>query len=282
MTRLPNRALAAIAVVLVLAAALVYVVKTRHKAEPAIKTAGIIEGIEVNLAAKAAGKIGSICCNEGDNVRQGQVAISLDSEDLKAAVAQSVANVEKAKVQMEEAEKKLKRARGLVQKEFISQEALDSAVAARDASVADFHLANATLAFNQAKLADTTILSPVSGTVVFKAFEKGEMVSPGQTILTIVDLASLYARVDLDETLIGRISLNSEAWVTTTGQPARTFRGRVSEIGRYAEFATERDVTRGRQDIKTFHVKIAVEDRSGALKPGMTVEVKIPTPFRNE
>jgi hypothetical protein len=54
------------------------------------------------------------------------------------------------------------------------------------------------------------------------------------------------------------------------------FKGKVSELGRYAEFATQRDVTRGRQDIKTFRVKINIEDSAGLLKPGMTVEVEIP------
>jgi len=56
----------------------------------------------------------------------------------------------------------------------------------------------------------------------------------------------------------------------------KAFRGKVSEIGRYAEFATQRDVTRGRQDIKTFRVKIKIDDKEGILKPGMTVSVEIP------
>jgi hypothetical protein len=56
----------------------------------------------------------------------------------------------------------------------------------------------------------------------------------------------------------------------------------VSEIGRYAEFATQRDVTRGRQDIKTFRIKIRVADSHGMLKPGMTVEVKIPRRHKDD
>jgi HlyD family secretion protein len=111
---------------------------------------------------------------------------------------------------------------------------------------------------------------------VFKALEKGETVSPGVTILTIVDLADLYVRVDLDETMVGNISLNSEAIIRTVGTPQRTLKGKIYEIGRYAEFATQRDVTRGRQDIKTFRVKVRFADTGGVLKPGMTVEVEIP------
>jgi HlyD family secretion protein len=106
--------------------------------------------------------------------------------------------------------------------------------------------------------------------------EKGETVSSGMTIITIVDTDNLYVRVDIEETLIGYAVLGGEAFITADGIPNKVFEGRVSEIGRYAEFATQRDVTRGRQDIKTFRIKIRVADSQGLLKPGMTTEVKIP------
>jgi HlyD family secretion protein len=72
------------------------------------------------------------------------------------------------------------------------------------------------------------------------------------------------------------VALDSEAFIRAEGIPGKVFKGKVSEIGRYAEFATQRDVTRGRQDIKTFRVKVKVTDTGGVLKPGMTVEVEIP------
>jgi hypothetical protein len=127
----------------------------------------------------------------------------------------------------------------------------------------------ATLTYSRAKLAETAVKSPISGVVVFKALEKGETVSPGPTILTFVDVDNLYIRVDLEETIIGSIALNSEASIRTEGAPDRIFKGTVSEIGRYAEFATQKDVSKGRQDIKTFKVKITVSDSGGFLKPGL-------------
>ena len=136
--------------------------------------------------------------------------------------------------------------------------------------------AEAGLAFSRSKLEDTTIYSPVSGTIVYKALEKGETVNPGSVILTIVELDNLYVRADIEETLVSNVVLGSEASVTVESMPGKVFKGKVSEIGRYAEFATQRDVTRGRQDIKTFRVKIKVDDKEGILKPGMTVSVEIP------
>ena len=142
--------------------------------------------------------------------------------------------------------------------------------------MANLKESEANLSYNIAKFDDTTMTSPISGTVVLKSLEKGEMVSPGMTVLTIVDMGDLYVRVDIDETLINSIAIGGEALIKAEGNSNAVFKGTVSEIGRYAEFATQRDVTRGRQDIRTFRVKIKPGDTGGRLKPGMTVEVEIP------
>ncbi|MEK7851937.1 MAG: efflux RND transporter periplasmic adaptor subunit, partial [Deltaproteobacteria bacterium] len=91
-----------------------------------------------------------------------------------------------------------------------------------------------------------------------------------------VDLEDLWVRADIEETLIGRVRVGEEAVISIDGMPGISFKGTVAEIGREADFATQRDVTRGRQDIKTFGVKIKTTDKTGALKPGMTVMVNIP------
>lgn len=228
----------------------------------------------------------------------------------EADITSAEADVEKYRVQREESKREMDRAKSLFEREVISRESLDVAIASYDVAVASHNASKAKLAatyskrdaaraqvntaesqlnfakaafreseaillYNRAKLADTIIKSPLSGIVVFKALEKGETVSPGTTMLTIVDMNNLYVRVDIEETLVDMIVLNAGAIIRTEGKSKRVFKGRVSEIGRYAEFATQRDVLRGRQDIKTFRVKIAVDDPSGILKPGMTVAAEI-------
>jgi multidrug resistance efflux pump len=239
-------------------------------------------------------------------IENARANIKSSEADIKTAEA----NTEKARVQMELAKKEMDRANELYKKEFISKDSVDIAVTQYHASSADFESSQSNLAsaysrrdatiaqsrtaenqfesakadlkqseanlsYNIARLAYTTITSPVTGIIVLKALEKGETASPGMTVLTIVDLNDLYARVDMEETLIDSVTLESEATIKAGGTPERTFKGKVSEIGRYAGFATQTDVTRGRQDIKTFRVKIKFGDTGGILKPGMTVEVEI-------
>lgn len=238
------------------------------------------------------------------------VSAKANAAGAEADVQSAAADVEKTRVQMEESKRLMDRARALYGQAVISVEACDTATANYDASAASHTASESGLAsarskrdaavaqmneaeiqleyaraalkearaylfYNRARFADTIIKSPISGIVTFKALEKGEMAAPGTTILTIVDMNDLYARVDIEETLAGDISLNAGAVVRQAGNSARVFHGKVSEIGRYAEFATQRDVLRGRQDIKTFRVTISVDDPTGFLKPGMTVEAEI-------
>ncbi len=231
-------------------------------------------------------------------------------QNAEAEIKTSEADIEKDRAVMEEAKSKLDRATALHKEELISTDSfevaktnydtsvaslmsskakLSASFAKRDAAVAQLNsstsqlnsakanlkVSQANLSYHISKLSDTIITTPISGTVIFKAMEKGETVSPGITIMTIVDTDNLYVRADIEETLVGLVVLGSEAFITAEGIPNRVFGGKVSEIGQYAEFATQRDVTRGRQDIKTFRIKIKIANSQGLLKPGMTTEVKI-------
>ena len=141
--------------------------------------------------------------------------------------------------------------------------------------VARVQEAEASLNLLEIQLKDVEIISPIDGVVVYKAFEEGEIVNTGASIYTLHDLKDIWVRVDIEETMIGRIKLGSKAIVTAPSIPNKEFKGDVIEIGREGEFATQRDVTRGRADIKTFRVKIGVKETNGLLKPGVTAMVKI-------
>jgi len=133
----------------------------------------------------------------------------------------------------------------------------------------------ATLKVLEAQLDDTVIRSPIDGLVVYRSFEPGETVAPGASIYTIDVLKDVWARVDIEETHIQRIRVGERAGISFTGEDRKAFEGTVVEIGEVGGFATQRDVTRGHADIKTFRVKVRPESPVGLLKPGMTVNVRI-------
>jgi HlyD family secretion protein len=279
----------------------------RRKGTPDyVETVGMVEATEVNLSSKISERISKLPYREGDTIQADGVAIELDQAEIRAdvdhaeanvaqgraAIETARANIEKAKASVRDAQRSFDRIAQLAKEGLAAQADLDKVTTALDlaqaelkateaqalSAGADLRQREANLALTKVRLSDTVIRSPITGVVTLKAHEVGEMVAPGGTILTLVDPSDLWVRVDLDETLIAKVRLGAEAEVRVDALPGRRFTGEVIEVGRVGEFATQRDVTRGRQDIKTFRVKVRVPKGDGLLKPGMTATVRIQTP----
>jgi HlyD family secretion protein len=228
-----------------------------------------------------------------------------------AEVESARAGVARAEARLTQAEKDLARDAELYKGGILPRATAEAAQTERDTRRADLEVARAALAAAQsrseaartavgqaranlaalearvveagdgaklarARLADARILSPVAAAVAYRGAEPGEVVSAGAAILTLVDTANLWVRLDLGQADAARVASGLPATVAVDGLTGRAFGGQVWDVAREGEFATQRDVTRGRQDIRTFRVRVRVADPTGTLRPGMTVRVSIP------
>jgi multidrug resistance efflux pump len=125
------------------------------------------------------------------------------------------------------------------------------------------------------RLAYTEIHAPVGGIVDVRAVQRGEMVSAGQPIMTLIDPDDLWVRADVEESYIDRIRLGDSLTVRLPSGETRT--GVVFYRGVDADFATQRDVSRTKRDIKTFEIRLKVDNRDRRLAVGMTAYVLLPT-----
>ncbi|MBI4269821.1 MAG: efflux RND transporter periplasmic adaptor subunit [Candidatus Rokubacteria bacterium] len=147
--------------------------------------------------------------------------------------------------------------------------------AAVAAAAAEVEAAEAARALARANLADTTVTAPFTGTVLRKLVEPGEVVASGTPLVTLVDLARLYAKVYVAEAELGRVRLGTPARVYTDAFPGRAFDAAVAEVAEQAEF-TPRDVHMKDERVKlVFAVKLALRNPDGVLKPGMPVDARI-------
>src|SRR5258708_13314763 len=105
----------------------------------------------------------------------------------------------------------------------------------------------------------------------------GKLLTTCVPLLTVKDWSKLWSRVDVEETDLGSLYIGKSAQVQLPTEPPENFTGRIMAIGQEGQFATERAVPRGRQDIPTFYVKVHVLQADGHLKPGMTPEVTFPS-----
>lgn len=238
-----------------------------------IHTVGIIEAPEVNISSRIMGRIAELSLLEGDRVQRGQVVCRIEDVDIRNQLGQAEGNLAAAEASLRNAERTMARDKALYSRHVLAAQEHDDALATLERSQAAVVSARANVNFYRDQLTDTAIHAPISGIVVSKNFEVGEWITPGAPILTVDDLSTLWARADLEETEIGWIRVGQPARVTLPTRPRTSLEGRVMAIGQEGQYATERDVRRGRQDIRTFYIKVQLLEATGAAKPGMTAEV---------
>jgi HlyD family secretion protein len=170
------------------------------------------------------------------------------------------------------------------------QQLVSAAQADLDTAVANTHTAHAaqrTVESTQAQVANaedmlkqaevrlgyTKIYAPVSGVVSVRAAREGEVLNAGQPIVTIVDLSDTWVRAAIPETEADHIGLGDSLRVRLPGGTMTS--GKVFFKSAEADFATQRDVSRRKRDIRTIVLKVRLDNPKGAFVPGMTAEVLV-------
>jgi multidrug resistance efflux pump len=124
------------------------------------------------------------------------------------------------------------------------------------------------------QLGYTRIVAPTTGIVDTRAALPGEVVNPGQAIVTLIDQDNLWVRADVEETYIGRLHLGDRLPVKLPSGATRE--GTVFYRSVDADYATQRDVSRTKRDLKTFEIRLRCDNRDRSLAVGMTAYVTLP------
>ena len=120
----------------------------------------------------------------------------------------------------------------------------------------------------------TRIYAPTNGIVDTRVALPGEVVNPGQAIVTLINQDDLWVRADVEETYIDQIRLGDTMTVRLPSGATRE--GTVFYRGVDADFATQRDVSRTKRDIRTFEIRLRCDNRDRRLAVGMTAYVMLP------
>ncbi|HXD73390.1 MAG TPA: HlyD family efflux transporter periplasmic adaptor subunit [Vicinamibacterales bacterium] len=142
------------------------------------------------------------------------------------------------------------------------------------ATQAQQQAANAQRTKAEVRLSYTEVHAPIDGIVDVRAIRVGEIVTPGQPIVTLINPDDLWIRADVEETYIDRIRLGDRMQVRLPSGETRE--ATVFYRGVDAGFATQRDVSRTKRDIKTFEIRLRADNRDRRLAVGMTAYVLLP------
>lgn len=134
--------------------------------------------------------------------------------------------------------------------------------------------AQAQKAETEARLGYTTIRAPLTGIVSVRAARQGEVVPLGQPIVTVIDIDHLWVQAVAPETLVNHIRLGDRFPVRLPD--GEQVEGEVFFKGVESDFATQRDVSRSKRDIKAFALKLSIPNPERRYYAGMTAEVLLP------
>ena len=142
------------------------------------------------------------------------------------------------------------------------------------ATRSDMKNAQALLDQAQVQLGYAQIFAPVSGKVNVRAARQGEVVEAGTPIVTITDLTQTWVYAPLPETEADSVEVGDTLRVVMPS--GATIQGKIIAKAAEADFATQRDVSRRKRDIKTVQLKLLIDNPGMRFVPGMTAEVYIP------
>lgn len=123
------------------------------------------------------------------------------------------------------------------------------------------------------RLAYTEMHAPVDGIVNVRAALLGEVINPGQAVVTLINPDDLWIRADIEESYIDQIHLGDKYTIRLPSGAKRE--GTVFFRGIDASYATQRDVSRTKRDIKTFEVRLRCDNKDRSLAVGMTAYVDL-------
>lgn len=250
----------------------------------------IVAARYADIGSSVMGRLVALPVREGDRVRSGQVlaridAVPAETETRAAEAALHALDADRAAAAAAEVEsgRALERARALREQGLSPQADLDAAIAAADSArarreAADKRVAEgrARLASARDRLAKTEITAPMDGVVTRLGARAGEMVvvgvqnQPGTILMTLSDLSSIDAEVEVAEADVMRLAVGQPATAKLEALPGRSFTGRVVEIG-----ASALPVTGTAAAAREFRVVVRLDPAGAELRPGLTCDVEI-------
>ncbi len=232
-------------------------------------------GAEVKVGAERSGRLVRVVVQEGQSVHRGDLLAEIESEELRASLAEARAHVAEMEAEARLADLARERRRQLFQEKIVAVHDLDQATRDLEIAQARRETAAATVARYEAQLRKSRILAPISGTITLRKVDEGQTVEAGDAAFTIADLSRLRIEGEAHEADAGAIAIGAPVIISAEGFPGRAWRGRVEEVPDSVTLRRLKPQDPSRPtDTRILAVKVAFSEPS-PLKLGTTVELKI-------
>lgn len=213
----------------------------------------------VKITPPLAGRITRLQRSLGDSVKAGDPLFTLDSAELSTAYADD----SKAKSILLQARQELERQKTLFEAEIAARKEYEAAQAAYDQAGSDARASADKLAQYGAGARGTrrdyVLRSPIAGTVIaMEGAQGGYWNDINAPVMTVADLSTVWLSANVAERDLAQVAVGQTASITVDAWPGKAFEGKVAYVGAVLDPET-----------RTVKVRVAIDNRAGAFKPGM-------------
>lgn len=246
-------------------------VAAEHIVDRIEATGQLIAKSEASIATQVGGEITSIEVEEGDAVVAGQILVRIDPERRELEEARARARLAEADAEVAEHRRETRRLEKLRSSNAISEVALDQARTAVNLADSRRAAAAAELGLVQRALRDSQVTAPFAGFIARREVNRGEFVTPGQTLFELVALDPIEVEFHLAEIDSSRATLGALATVRVAPYPNESFSAVVSVISPTINTST-----------RTLRVKATLANEDGRLRPGLFARVDLGVSERDD
>ena len=221
---------------------------------------GTVEAVnQSTVSAQTSGRVAELAYDVNDFVPKGAIIVRFTDTEQRAALRMATAALEEAKARLDEADKEFQRITTMFENETVSKARFEQAKANHAAAEARANAARSGVTAAEEQLEYTVVRAPFAGIVAKRFIEAGELVSPGQPIMSGLSLQSLRVNVDVPQSMFNPIREIGKAFVYAEGQ-------RI-EAESLTFYPVADPIT------NSFIVRVNLPDDSATLFPGMFVKV---------
>jgi RND family efflux transporter MFP subunit len=228
---------------------------------------------QVSVRPEVNGKIDKLPVDIGDIVKQGDLLFTLEDYDLQTERESQEREIERAKLQLDQAKRNYDRAQQLFTDKLISQELFEDTKTQFDLAKNALDRAEKALDTVKDKLRKTRIVAPFDCTVLTRPVSVGQAVagsggfSSGTEVLTIANLNDMIINAHINQADVSRLRVGQEVSAQVEAVPGLKVLGTVERIAPQATF---------KNNIKGFAVRITIKEPDRRIRPGMTANIEIP------
>jgi HlyD family secretion protein len=239
----------------------------------------VTPAFQLDVKPEVGGRLKAVHVHPGSTVHQGDLLVEIDDRDLLSERDTALTEIDGAKLEVEKHRRNFERAEELFESKLISREVYDNLLSSVAISENSLAKAQRKLQIVDDRLWKTKVLAPVDGTVLTVPAIEGQVViaaasvNSGTTLMNLANLSNLLIDTHINQVDVSRIEV---------GQPVHIRAESVREPDMKAKIRFIAPVATVKNNVKGFQVQALIENPSPQLRPGMTVNMKVPIARAND